>query len=99
MPSKNDYCALHECIERMAKNAKWKAVPQRIDILNIDCEGCEWQALDWMWRHEREWLARVNIIRLELHTARDFFGRASEKEAQERVANTFRLLAHHDFKV
>jgi hypothetical protein len=42
-----------------------------IDVLKLDCEGCEWDAFDYLAAHAPEALARVRTLDVELHFVRE----------------------------
>ena len=43
-----------------------------IDILKLDCEGCEWPLFRWLVAHRPSLLSRVRLLMIELHITPTF---------------------------
>ena len=68
---------------------------ERIDVLKIDCEGCEWDAFSDLMRRRPRLLARVDQIVLELHLRVQF-----HLESMDQLDRLFRhLFLDHGFRV
>ena len=53
---------------------------ERITALKVDCEGCEWGAVDHLWRDAPELLGRVDQARGESGAGRSPFGPTPRQE-------------------
>ena len=67
----------------------------RVDVLKIDCEGCEWDAFADLARAHPQLLARVDQIVLELHMRVQF-----QFKSMDQLERLFRhLFIEHGFRV
>ena len=96
---RNDMRSLDELVHLAAKasasqssSAPMDAMP---DVLSIDCEGCEWAALEKVAKSSSEVLHRVRLLTLEVHVSPTM-----QPPTPEQLVNVFDLLfITHGFRL
>lgn len=82
-------------LEGLLSTASLTDESERINVLKIDCEGCEWDAFDDLVRTNPRLLSRVDQIVLELHLRVQFM--LTSVRQLERLMR--HLLIDHGFRV
>ena len=65
---------------------------RRIDVLTIDCEGCEWAALEQVWRAgDASLLREVRLLLLEVHLSPTMVAPSPQQFANRFLLNELRF--------
>ena len=78
-----------------AMMARW-AGKRTVDVLKIDCEGCEWEAIRHVARNQPSLLRRVRLVLIELHITSQLAGRGVLRSI---VAFAEHVFEQHGFRV
>ena len=93
-PNKTLILPLSALMERTRSTASKRATPI-VDVLKIDCEGCEWTAFAEVARRAPNLLSRVRTILLEVHAIQRY---GLQKSWEVHRLLDF-LITHHGFRV
>ena len=72
---------------------RWAGTTRMVDVLKIDCEGCEWEALSHVATHAPTLLRRVRLLLLEIHVG---MGKPQSSLVHDVIQHLF---VEHGFRV
>jgi hypothetical protein len=76
---------------------------EELTILKMDCEGCEWNALDFLSRNMPEFFSRIRMLLLEIHFVTNLApgesGRIEELKTVARVAEALKNYRTYSFSI